>query len=151
MRKRPRRRVEDLTFDQVMELNFGAYRGSAFPSDEARRNAWGHHRDAFLRGEMFASGHAGCRPWAWWVYDQGEEYPQGEVDSPPFWPWDAHSVRLNELGELTDKERLDLLEQEREYLTGGNDYYREGTPEQWQNRLIDIGRELLTMHHAARP
>jgi hypothetical protein len=52
------------------------------------------------------NGPAGTRPWAWWVFDLGEEMPRGG--------WAAEAIRLAELGELRDDELAALHERANE-------------------------------------
>ena len=59
--------------------------------------AWRHHRDELLRRH---AGRDGRRPWGWWEFEAGEEQPRG----------DDETVRLAELGELTDAELAALHE-----------------------------------------
>jgi hypothetical protein len=47
------------------------------------------------------NGPVASRPWAWWVFDRGEEKPRSQV---------AEAVRLAELGQLTDDELAVLRE-----------------------------------------
>ena len=112
VRKSPRRQrrmanseaanLNDLTFDQVMELTAGPYIETAFSSEEVRTRQYLRHRTVLLT----EYGCHGRRPWAWWMVERGESRPplrRAEEGHP--WPWDAEAVRLKEMGELRDEER----------------------------------------------
>jgi hypothetical protein len=68
--------------------------------------AWELHGARLLAGY---NGPPGTRPWAYWVFDLGEEKPQGE--------WDAEALRLAELGELRPDELAELHERANEAKT----------------------------------
>jgi hypothetical protein len=69
----------------------------AFPSPEAAKAAWDHHRDELMERR---GGQAGTRPWGYWAYERGEELPADRVESV---------LRLLEAGELSDAEREKIL------------------------------------------
>ena len=80
-RKRPRRQrrmanqeavnLNDLNFDQVMELTAGPYIEPAFGSEEERTRQYLRHRTILLT----EYGCHGRRPWAWWTLEGGESRP----------------------------------------------------------------------------
>jgi hypothetical protein len=100
---RPQRRPVDpseITADQEMELWLGAgHRGSAFSSEDERREAWFQHRDRL----MAMWGAHGRRPLAWWLYS-GRDYPG----------YDLERSTLFEAGLLAETERAELLQYWRE-------------------------------------
>ena len=77
-----KRRRRELDLGEFLELMIGP-RGSgqsAFPSDEARREAWEDHRE-----ELEAEDPPGKRCWAARRYDEPvEEDPDPNEDAPPW-------------------------------------------------------------------
>ena len=96
-RRRPHRAALNAT--QEMELWLGpGHSGSAFESDEQRRQAWFRFRDRIMR--QWAKG--GRRPQGWWWYEASQwglhRYP-GEYERSVLWETP---------GVLTEAERIEL-------------------------------------------
>ena len=96
-RRRPHRAALNAT--QEMELWLGpGHSGSAFESDEQRRQAWFRFRDRIMR--QWAKG--GRRPQGWWWYEASQwglhRYP-GEYERSVLWETP---------GVLTEAERSEL-------------------------------------------
>jgi hypothetical protein len=72
--------------------------------------AWEVERDRITDGY---NGPPGTRPWAFWVFDLGEEPPRPDDDDQGG-SFALEAVRLAELGELTDDELAALREQANE-------------------------------------
>jgi hypothetical protein len=75
---------------------------------------WERHGPEIMAGPH--GRHGGTRPWAWWVFEAGEEQPSPVWDSETR-QWEGEgdeTVRLVELGELTDAELAALREQANE-------------------------------------
>jgi hypothetical protein len=120
-RLRPETRARfdpELGVDMTIDLLIGP---TTFEADLPLRS-WPWPGSCTVRGCWPAT--TGTRPWAYWVFDLGEEKPQGE--------WDAEALRLAELGELRPDELAALHERANEAKT------RIGTP----SELLSDGKSL---------
>lgn len=69
-RKQRRNPIQQLDFQQEMELMIGDGGKSCFESELQQKAAWYHHRDAML--ELCRDEYPGRRPWAYWKFEQPE-------------------------------------------------------------------------------
>jgi hypothetical protein len=113
-RRGPGRRGYDrpLTLLETLHLLMGAPVGrvSPFHNDEDMRAAWAAHGHQLLEQHR-----AGSRPWSWWRFVAGEDRPSTTwaMSGLPF-PFTPETMRLAELGELTDRELANLVGQARQ-------------------------------------
>ena len=79
----------------------------------------------------------GSRPWAWWVFEQGEAPPQQQPG--------ANVIRLAELGELSEAESAGLAKRAAEAKA----LIESGTPRNYvatgQGRCLDHEREAIDL------
>lgn len=71
---------------------------SAFPSEDAKREAWFTHRDELVAAKVNAHPRRAERPAGWWLF----ETEAGR------WPPGNEALELEALGELTDYEQRNL-------------------------------------------
>ena len=80
--------------EQYLELLMGPRdRGSAFQSDNSRRDTWRSHSAELMRLVQ-----PGSRPWAWWEYDAPE----------PVLPRESETAYLGRCGLFTESEQKSL-------------------------------------------
>jgi len=109
---RPRRsagkRVE-FGFDLHLELTIGPSTHSL----EELELGWRCHGNEVMEDYV---GPPGTRPWGWWAFEAGEELPRERWNSEAgrLENRGAETVRLAELGELTDSELAALRERANE-------------------------------------
>ena len=101
-----------LDFQQWFALVAGCGFETAFGSLEDTQSAWEANRRELMSLHVNdPRGHAGRRPWAWWIFDQGEEpdFGTGEAGAS------AEADRLNALGKLRTEELSALAERKARY------------------------------------
>jgi hypothetical protein len=125
-------------FDLGLSLLIGPITGG--PSEEDLELVWE------LRGEQLAADHfrAGTRVWGWWRFVAREEKPAD---------WDAETVQLAELGELTPDEVAAIAEKAnearlrigtgRERLSGAG---RQPTPR--RDGLVSVDQPAVALYEA---
>jgi hypothetical protein len=111
---RVRGRLDPAGRDPTFDLLMGPTDAPGEYTVEELGVLWERHGPEIMAGRH--GRHDGTRPWAWWVFEAGEEQP-GPVWNSETCQWEGEgdeTVRLVELGELTDAELAALREQANE-------------------------------------